>query len=63
MNWKDGKKIQEARINKGLTQLQLAVKVNVSISTISNIELAKKDSVSTSTLQLIGKELDIQFEI
>lgn len=63
MNWKEGKKIKNARIKKGLTQLQLAVKVNVSISTISNLELAKKQSVSTGTLDLISKELDIKFEL
>ena len=63
MKWKHGKKIKEARINKGLTQLQLAVKVNVSISTISSLELEKKQSISTSTLELIGKALDLNFEI
>jgi transcriptional regulator with XRE-family HTH domain len=63
MNWKEGKKIKEARLKKGLTQLQLAVRVNVSISTISNMELAKKQSVSTGTLDLISKELGIKFEL
>lgn len=63
MNWKEGKKIKDARIDKGLTQLQLAVKVNVSISTISNLELSKKVSISTVTLELIGNELGIKFEL
>lgn len=63
MNWKEGEKIKKARLSKDLTQLQLASKVNVSISTISNLELGKKDSISTATLQLIGDELGIKFEL
>lgn len=59
-----GTKIRDARKAKGYkNQAQLAVKLNVSVDTISGLESGRKKSVSLTILQLIGKELDIKFEI
>ncbi len=59
-----GKQIQEARIAKGYkNQAQLAVKLNMSVNTISGLESGRKKSTSLTILQLIGEELGIKFEI
>jgi len=61
---KIGKQIKAARIAKGYkNQAQLAVKLNMSVNTISGLESGRKKSVKTLILQLIGKELGITFEI
>jgi len=59
-----GDQIKEARIAKGYkNQAQLAVKLNMSVDTISGLESGRKKSTSITVLQLIGKELNIKFEI
>lgn len=59
-----GNQIKEARIAKGYkNQAQLAVKLNISVETLSGLESGRKKSTSLTILQLIGKELDIKFEI
>lgn len=59
-----GKQIRDARIAKGYkNQAQLAVKLNMSVNTISGLESGRKKSTSLTILQLIGEELDIKFEI
>lgn len=59
-----GEQIKNARLAKGFkNQAQLAVKLNLSVDTISGLESGRKKSVSLTILQLIGKELDITFEI
>lgn len=58
-----GEQIKEARKVKGLTQLQLAGKIRVSLDTISGLESGRKQNTSLTILQLIGTELDIKFEI
>lgn len=59
-----GEQIRDARIAKGYkNQAQLAVKLNMSVNTISGLESGRKKSTSLTILQLIGKELDIKFEI
>ena len=59
-----GKQIKEAREAKGYkNQAQLAVKLNMSVNTINGLESGRKKSTSLAILQLIGKELDITFEI
>lgn len=59
-----GDQIREARIAKGYkNQAQLAVKLNMSVNTLSGLESGRKKSTSLTILQLIGKELDITFEI
>ena len=59
-----GDQIRDARVAKGYkNQAQLAVKLNMSVNTISGLESGRKKSTSLTILQLIGKELDIKFEI
>ncbi len=59
-----GTQIRDARIAKGFkNQAQLAVKLNMSVNTISGLESGRKKSTSLTILQLIGEELDIKFEI
>lgn len=59
-----GDQIRDARIAKGYkNQAQLAVKLNISVETLSGLESGRKKSTSLTILQLIGKELDIKFEI
>lgn len=59
-----GEQIKEARISKGYkNQAQLAVKLNMSVNTISGLESGRKKSTSLTILQLIGEELDITFQI
>lgn len=59
-----GEQIKEARLAKGYkNQAQLAVKLNMSVNTLSGLESGRKKSTSLTILQLIGKELDIKFEI
>ncbi len=64
MEKKLGKIIKDARIAKGYkNQAQLAVKLNMSVNTISGLESGRKTSTSLTILKLIGEELDIKFEI
>lgn len=59
-----GEKIRDGRIAKGYkNQAQLAVKLNMSVNTISGLESGRKTSTSLTILQLIGRELGITFEI
>lgn len=59
-----GEQIKEARKAKGFKNAaQLAVKLNVSVDTISGLESGRKKSTSLTILQIIGKELNITFEI
>jgi transcriptional regulator with XRE-family HTH domain len=59
-----GERIKDARIAKGFkNQAQLAVKLNMSVNTLSALESGRKVNTRTSILQLIGKELNIKFEI
>lgn len=59
-----GKQISEARKAKGYKNAaQLAVKLNLSVDTISGLESGRKTSTSLTILRLIGKELGIKFEI
>lgn len=59
-----GEKIRDGRIAKGYkNQAQLAVKLNMSVNTISGLESGRKTSTSLTILQLIGKELGITFNI
>lgn len=59
-----GEQIKKARLAKGYkNQAQLAVKLNISVETLSGLESGRKKSTSLTILQLIGKELDIKFEI
>ena len=59
-----GKQIQKARIAHGFkNQAQLAVKLNMSVNTLSGIESGRKKSTRTEILSIIGKELGIKFEI
>lgn len=59
-----GDQIRDARIAKGYkNQAHLAVKLNISVNTISGLESGRKKSTSLTILQLIGEELGITFEI
>lgn len=58
-----GTQIKEARIAAGLTQIQLANKINVHKDTISGLECGRRKSTSITILQLIGNELEVKFEI
>ncbi len=59
-----GNKIYEARIAKGYKNAsELAVKLNMSVNTISGLESGRKKSTSLTNLRLIGEELGIKFEI
>jgi len=59
-----GAKIKEGRKAKGFkNQAQLAVKLNMSVNTISGLESGRKKSTSVTILQLIGRELGITFQI
>lgn len=58
-----GNQIKIARDAAGLTQQQLADKINVHKDTISGLESGRKKSTSITILQLIGEELNITFEI
>lgn len=59
-----GDQIKEARIAKGFkNQAQLAVKLNMSVNTISGLESGRKKSTSITILKIIGNELNIKFEI
>lgn len=59
-----GEQIKEARLAKGYkNQAQLAVKLNMSVDTISGLESGRKKSTKLTILQLIGEELGITFEI
>ncbi len=59
-----GDQIRDARIAKGYkSQAQLAVKLNMSVDTISGLESGRKKSTKLTILQLIGEELGIKFEI
>lgn len=54
-----GKKIRKYRKNKGLTTLELAERLNVSVGHISNIENGKNDIFKLELLFNLTKELDI----
>lgn len=59
-----GDQIKDARKLKGYKNVaQLAVKLNISVATISGLESGRKKSTSLTILQLIGKELEITFKI
>lgn len=58
-----GNQIRDARKLAGLTQQELSDKINVHKDTISGLESGRKKSTSLTVLQLIGKELNIKFEI
>jgi transcriptional regulator with XRE-family HTH domain len=58
-----GIQIRDARKAAGLTQKQLSEKVFVCKDLISSLESGRKKSTSLTVLQLIGKELNIRFEI
>ena len=56
--------IKEARKAAGFkTAAQLAVKLGVSVDTISGLESGRKKSTSLYILQKIQAELNIKFEI
>lgn len=55
-----GKKIREERLNKGLTQEQLAEKADISLNFMSLIENGK--NMSVQTLLNLCKSLDISVE-
>jgi transcriptional regulator with XRE-family HTH domain len=57
-----GEYIKEKRLQKGMTQEELAAKTDISIRTIQRIENGEVDPRSY-TLQMIAKELDIDFSI
>ncbi len=56
-----GEYIKEQRIRKGLTQEELATKIEVSVRTIQRIEKGEVDP-RTFTLQAISEALGIQYE-
>lgn len=58
-----GEKIKKAREERKITQLALAYKLDMSTATISKLENGHLTSVNTKILQLIGKELNLKFEI
>jgi len=59
-----GTQIREARIAHGFkNQAQLAVKLNMSVNTLSGIESGRKKGTRTEILRVIGEELNIKFEI
>ncbi len=58
-----GNQIYLARKAAGLTQQQLADRTSVHKDTISGLESGRKKSTSLATLQLLGKQLDVTFEI
>ena len=59
-----GTQIRDARKAKGYKNVaQLAVKLNISVNTLSGLESGRKKSTSLTILQLIGNELGIKFEI
>ncbi len=53
-----GYRIKELRIEKKMSQEELAEKSNVSRTTISNLESGANRTVLTSTLQRIAAALD-----
>lgn len=53
-----GYRIKELRIEKKMSQEELAEKSNVSRTTISNLENGSDRTVLTSTLQRIASALD-----
>lgn len=60
---KIGEQIKEARLSLGLTQQQLASRLNMSTATINKLENGKMEGINTRLLKLIGGELNITFEI
>lgn len=57
-----GKRIKELRIQKGMTQEELAVKTELSARTIQRIENGEVDP-RAYTLQMIAKALDVDFSL
>lgn len=57
-----GKIIKELRVNKGMTQEELAEKTEVSVRTIQRIESGEVDP-RAYTLQMIAKALDVDFSM
>lgn len=55
-----GKRIREERLNKGLTQEQLAEKVNISLNFMSLIENGK--NMSVQTLVNLANALDVSID-
>lgn len=57
-----GEKIKELRLEKGLTQGDLALSASITSVTLSNIENGKAKA-TVSVLQRIAKALDCKLEI
>ncbi len=57
-----GKLIRELRINKGMTQEELADKTDVSVRTIQRIENGEVDP-RAYTLQMIAKALEVDYKL
>lgn len=55
-----GEKVKEARLKKGLTQLQLAQKLGIDQGRLSLIENGKVGNLKMSTIQKICKTLKIR---
>lgn len=55
-----GKKIRELRKNKGLSQEQLAERLDIAINTLSNIERGNS-FMTSSTLEKISKIFEVSY--
>lgn len=60
---KIGKKIQEIRIEKGLTQEALARKANISFAGLNRIENGHVPKPQDSTLSVIARALGVSVNI
>lgn len=54
-----GKKIKEARIKSGMTQKQLANKLGITPTVISNYETNRKNDPRASTIRNLSKSLGV----
>ena len=55
-----GNKLKELRVLKGLTQEELAEKIDITPANLSILKTGKAKAIRFSTLEAICKELDCQ---